>query len=557
MEYVVMFLVVILLLVLILLKGFYDYKKNFKKMQEKFKAEYGKAPERSYTMDELEFIKDQFYRYRNDHCIDDITASDLSIDDVFKRINYSKSTPGDSYLYNLLRTPQDKMTLNTLSKKAEYFSQNEEQRIKLINYFYLIGRMGKVSFYDSIDCLEEIKGKSLLFDYCTILFVLAGIALIFVNPSVGIIILVSALVTNILTYYSARGTIEPYIVTFSYINRFINQAKEIKSLKLDIIEEECEIISKDVDGLRSFSKKAKLLTGSTNSSIGVGNPFEMLLDYAMMIFHIDIINFYKMLEIVKSEIDHIEDLYFTLGKIESYINISYYRKSLQFWCEPIESDKLELIDAYHPLINEPVSNSIDVNKSVLITGSNASGKSTFLKTVALNILFSETISTCLCSKYTGSSCSIFSSMSLRDDISGKDSYFMVEIKAMKRILDYTNKYPERKTVCFVDEVLRGTNTVERIAASTEILKYIVDNNCLCFAATHDGELTFLLEDIYDNYHFDEQIIKDDVLFSYKINFGRATSRNAIKLLDVMGFDKSITQSATKRAEYFIEKGIWI
>ena len=147
-------------------------------------------------------------------------------------------------------------------------------------------------------------------------------------------------------------------------------------------------------------------------------------------------------------------------------------------------------------------------------------------------------------------------MSLRDDLLHKDSYFMVEIKALKRIFDYSISHPERKVLCFVDEVLRGTNTVERIAACTQILKKLSDMGVLTFAATHDIELTSLLEDIYDNYHFDEEIRDDDVLFNYLIKPGKATSKNAIKLLSIMGFSDDIVDRAKLMADDFTENGVW-
>ena len=119
-------------------------------------------------------------------------------------------------------------------------------------------------------------------------------------------------------------------------------------------------------------------------------------------------------------------------------------------------------------------------------------------------------------------------MTLRDDIEGGDSYYMVEIKALKRIVDFVKK--KTKIVAFVDEVLRGTNTVERIAASSEILRSLNTDNSICFAATHDIELTAILENEYDNYHFKEEIKENDIMFDYRICMGRATTRNAIKLL---------------------------
>ena len=128
-----------------------------------------------------------------------------------------------------------------------------------------------------------------------------------------------------------------------------------------------------------------------------------------------------------------------------------------------------------------------------------------------------------------------------------ESYYMAEIKAMKRILDAAEERGPM-VVCFVDEVLRGTNTAERIAASAGILCYLRELGALCMAATHDGELADILKDFYDNYHFDEDMQGDDVAFDYKIRKGAATSRNAILLLEKMGYSDKIVKTAEEMAE---------
>ena len=79
---------------------------------------------------------------------------------------------------------------------------------------------------------------------------------------------------------------------------------------------------------------------------------------------------------------------------------------------------------------------------------------------------------------------------------------------------------------------------------------------ICFAATHDIELARLLKDTFDNYHFEEKIEEDDVKFSYLLCEGKATSRNAIKLLKVLGYDKSLIGAAENMATTFLETGKW-
>ena len=130
----------------------------------------------------------------------------------------------------------------------------------------------------------------------------------------------------------------------------------------------------------------------------------------------------------------------------------------------------------------------------------------------------------------------------------------MEIKALKRILDAASE--GEPILCFVDEVLRGTNTVERIAASTQILKSLGHSGILCFAATHDIELTELLKDYFDNYHFEEDVRDGDVFFNYKLKTGRATTRNAIRLLELMGYDSGVIERASAQAEYFMTSGVW-
>ena len=150
---------------------------------------------------------------------------------------------------------------------------------------------------------------------------------------------------------------------------------------------------------------------------------------------------------------------------------------------------------------------------------------------------------------------VMSSMTLRDDLQSGDSYYVAEIKAMKRIMDACRD--DRYMVfCLVDEVLRGTNTIERIAASSRILKSLALPNVLCMAATHDIELTEILEPYFDNYHFQETIEEEDVKFSYELQKGKATSRNAIKLLQVMGYDKEVVREAEDMAAHFLQTGEW-
>ena len=168
--------------------------------------------------------------------------------------------------------------------------------------------------------------------------------------------------------------------------------------------------------------------------------------------------------------------------------------------------------------------------------------------IAINQIFAQTIYTVLADSFETSFYEVLSSMALNDNILGEESYFVVEIKSMKRIFDALSD--ETPVMIFVDEVLRGTNTAERIAASSQILRRLSQENALCFAATHDIELTELLSDVMDNYHFSEQIEGDsgNITFDYKLKKGKADTRNAILLLKAYGFPQDVVEAAATMAD---------
>jgi DNA mismatch repair ATPase MutS len=176
------------------------------------------------------------------------------------------------------------------------------------------------------------------------------------------------------------------------------------------------------------------------------------------------------------------------------------------------------------MISNAIANSLTTERPVLVTGSNASGKSTFLKAIALNAILAQSLHTCLSRSYSSPLFAVMTSMALRDSIRNGESYFIAEIKSIKRIFDFLNsKLP---CLCLIDEVLRGTNTIERIAASSQVLLQLAGKNSICIAATHDIELTYILEQCYRNVHFQETIAENGVVFDYKLQEGRSTSRNA-------------------------------
>ena len=557
MEYIIFAVVMAGLILIFWLKGFADYKKSEKNFVQKLYSDYGILPQREYKPEQFENISHYFMKHKDGFCIDDITWNDLNMDEIFKTMNHTYSAAGEEYLYYILRTPcVNEEELLRREEIIQFFENHPDERVAYQFIYNKLGRTGKFSIYDYLDYLDGLGERSNVSHYAALFLLLVSIGIMFVHVPIGIVALFSVLVYNNVSYFKVKEEIDPYIVSFAYVFRILDTVKNLKAHRVSELEEEFNILKKSSVAMGRFTRGSFLIMSSGRMS-GSGSPLDILFDFFRMGFHLDLIKFNQMLSEVRKHISDIDCMITILGKIEAMIAIGAYRASLDTVCIP-EFSVETVINAdglYHPLIDHPIKNDIHTDASVLITGSNASGKSTFLKTVAINSIFAQTIHTCLADYYKGARFRIASSMSLKDDVQAGDSYYMVEIKAIKRILDLIN-LEGLPVLCFVDEVLRGTNTVERIAASTQILRSMSKSNCICFAATHDIELTHLLENVYHNYHFSEEIEKNDIFFTYKIMEGRATTRNAIKLLGIMGYESLIIEEAEKMAADFLETGVW-
>lgn len=537
--------------------GIFDEKQKKKRFIAKLRNDYGKPSAKEYPEGRLKSIKGYAMRGKKEFLIDDVTWNDLEMDRVFQQIDFCYSAAGEEYLYGMLRSPQlNTESFEELEKYVDYFGQHEEERIRLQTLFAKVGRTGKYSIFDYLDSLDVVEQKRNVKHYIGILAIFISGILCFWHIEVGGFMASVVILCNIMGYFSQKAEILPYLTTFSYLLRLIDSVKEFSALHMQILDEDVKIMECSCRKCRKFYRGSFLVTSMNQTS---SNPLEFIWDYVKMILHVDLIKFNQMLGEAKRLKEDFIQIFEIAGKLEAYISISAYRASLDYYAVPVLKCGIKHMEAeelYHPLISNPVANSFKEKRGMLLTGSNASGKSTFLKTVAINSILAQTIHTVLAKGYSASMFRVYTSMALRDDLEFGDSYFIVEIKALKRILDAA-QVGETPILCFIDEVLRGTNTVERIAASCEILENMSDSRFMCFAATHDIELTELLHDSFENYHFEETIENDDVLFNYRLIKGKATTRNAIKLLGVLGFEEKIIQKANRRAEDFMTKGVWI
>ncbi|GAA0864125.1 MutS-related protein [Paraclostridium tenue] len=517
--------------------------------------QYGKEMDLDEVIIKMNNVSSYFRNKNEKNTIDNITWNDLNMDDVFKKINNTQCTAGQEVLYDILRKPlYNKEVLIKRDKVIDYFRNNEKERqaIQL-----MLGKLGKSDELYITNCLfnEADDSKSKLLKYRLLSWLpTLSLLLLLINP-MCLVLTIGLAVLNV--FISQRSKVKNYDASgFSYIISIINVANKIKNMNIKEIEENVDSVEINLNNVKHIKRKS---VGSETKSIM--SDMDVFSEYANLIFLKELKTYEKVKNTIIKNKEDLKAIYEYVGMIDALTAIASFRDSLSFYTKPIltkskskKENYIEFEKIYHPLIKNPALNSGNFSRGVLLTGSNASGKSTFIKTVAINAILAQTIYTCFAKEYKSSYFNIYTSMALKDDINSSESYYIVEIKSLKRILDSINN--DIPCLCFVDEILRGTNTVERIASSSEVLKSIGNDNTICFAATHDVELTYILEDLFDNYHFEETITDDDIKFDYKLHNGRAETRNAIKLLGFMGYDKDLVARADSKAKMFLENGEW-
>ncbi|MBC3887506.1 hypothetical protein GH810_04205 [Acetobacterium paludosum] len=522
--------------------------------RQRLMNEFGKAPT-SFNPDIWGSVSDYWDRKlkyeKIDVAIDELTWSDLDMDDVFKRLDTCLTSVGDEVLYATLHEPKWRdEPLKEREKLINFFAENPKERLEIQ---MILSKLGKASYNDVSSLIFEsqikaLKNPSAYTILAIIPFLCLGICLF--NLSIGLLCLILSVIVNGVVYYYFKKEIAKNLLTIHYLSAMLRCCNRLLPYQTT------DGLSGLIEKIREDNIHFKALAGKLSGvMMGGTSDIDILLDYLKIITLYDFRTYNKAIALVSKNKEAFHRIYQNIGELDLSITLASFRKSLPGTVNPSFTAEFEVVvaDLYHPLLKTPIANDIELLKNSLVTGSNASGKSTFVKALAVNSIFAQTIYTCTASSFSLSHCLPITAMAVKDDILAGDSYFMAEIKSLKRTIDQVSSVP---CLCFIDEILKGTNTIERIAASAAILDYLDRENCLCLIATHDIELTSILAKSYDNYHFQETITDETILFDYKLHTGPAHTKNAIALLNYLEFDPEIIENANTLVDTFIETEKW-
>lgn len=520
------------------------------RLKERVRRNWGSLP-RSVRFDAEDSLKEAWLARQSkrsfDSLIDDVTWYDLDLFDLFDQINLTYSSIGSEMLYQTLREYDfNGHKAERLEALITYLENNPQERERLQYRFAKLGKKDHNFVQKYLLDSQNQKLKNFWLYLFLSLLPLVAIVVLLLNARIGLPLLLASIVMNVVLYQTRKATLERELSCMSYLVQTISAAQQISKIKTPF-QADLKQAFKTFAGIPRFGFCFRVQSGS---------EAEMFLEYLNMMFLLPFLAYNFVLNKLKQNEDTAQRLLELLGELEVACAVLNYRTCMPETGRPTFHTERTVTgtDLYHPLLEAPVVNDVNWRTNTLVTGSNASGKSTYVKSIAINCILAYTLNTTL-GELSLPYAYVYTSMAVEDDLFEGDSYFVAEIKSIKRILD---KAQTGETIlCFIDEILKGTNTVERISASAAVIEWLSKLPVLAFVATHDIELPEILQNHTENVHFAETVTQEQgVTFTYRLQQGVAKTRNAIQLLRVLDYPEEVIKMAETEAYNFDETRSW-
>lgn len=284
-----------------------------------------------------------------------------------------------------------------------------------------------------------------------------------------------------------------------------------------------------------------ILKSLEQKSFMLQNRFNLMYLIFNLLFWIDFFLFWRTVKWKKRFAKHLGEWegYFDIW--QSLVSLAAFSNEENLTCQ-VDWSNEQIFDTknlVHPLLNpiEAVGNDFSLaekTKIVLLTGSNMSGKTTFMRTVGINLVLANLGLSPFASTFKTGSFQLFTSMRNTDNLGESVSSFYAELARIKQLLTMAEN--GEPVLFLLDEILKGTNTVDRIMGSESLIRQLANSNCKGIISTHDIELSQLENKLeyLENKSFHSEIADNEINFDYKIKEGPCPSFNAHKLMELMG-----------------------
>lgn len=475
------------------------------------------------------------------HILSDKTCNDLDFEELFMFLDRTNSKVGQQYLYNKLRNiPAQSEALEFKEHLIQKLLQDERFRL---NTQLQLDTLNKTEAYYIASLFQgEYEQAPKWFFIVRLLSFTSLLSLLMIPFNAKMFfVFFGAFIVNIGFHYWNKRNLYKYLGSIPQLLKLNNIAAKLFK------EEEFKPIDPDLKSSIQVLKQVRNRMSFFRLEANLQSEFEAvfwgILELIKIAFLLEPLLLFGILKRLDTKRKEIESVYCFVGEIDALISIASLRKGSDVYCIPtITRSEILAEKVYHPLIPNCISNTIKVNeKSILLTGSNMSGKTSFIRTIGLNVICGLTLNTCFAEAMTFPRLRIYSAIRINDDLINDRSYYFEEVLTIKEMID--NASSGKANLFLLDEIFKGTNTVERISAGKAVLSALSKNDNFVFVSTHDIELTDLLTDEYELYHFSEVVKENKVDFDYKLKPGKLKNRNAIRILEINEYPGDVIDEA--------------
>lgn len=466
---------------------------------------------------------------------------------LFQLINRTSTQPGAERLANWLKKPQPFQTLTSRQEAVKELKEKIQWRQNLRAIFYINPSSAEnpQTLINWSNHASVFKNSEKLLKIIVGLTSLTIIALAIWLAGYSKLTLIGCFLLNMVIYYK-------YVKHINTIQQQLSKTHALLLSYSDILEliEQEDFKSEYLNALKNDLRKE----GSPSQILKSLSQLTKRLDFRMNIlagFTLNLFFFWDIHQCIRLEIwknkykDNIKNWFDILAEFEALSSLGNLHFNNPEWVFP------EIVDSYftleaktcgHPLIisKNRVCNSFTLDqegKIALVTGSNMSGKSTFLRTLGVNAVLAM-MGAPVCAEYFKISyIHVYSSMRIADSLEDNTSSFYAELKKLAEIIKVVEK--KERVFLLLDEILRGTNSNDRHTGSIALIRQLIKNNASGILATHDLVLSQIKEEFPHNidiYNFDVKIEGEELYFDYLINPGICKSLNASLLMRKMGIE---------------------
>ena len=468
--------------------------------------------------------------------VDDQTWQDLSMDQVFNTLNHTLSIAGCQQLFYRLRRPfLAAEPLGEFEALVHALTQDPSGRDWLRSQFLRVPRSDWHAPHLLWRLPRDIPFPSWALFLLPFVLVVSVVAALVASPFAWALVGIS-FVSIVAVHVRIQREIGTHMASLSHLRHLIAMARRIARRSTVLPDD----VREDLGALAQETWKFVRRTWFINFR----DPFA-LSEYARLILLSEARAYASCLGLLRRRQRSLQKLYLLLGRLDAAQAIGSLRANGSAFTRPRiggNEKQIRVKDLRHPLLTDPVGNDVSLDrKGLLITGLNMSGKTTFLRALGVNSILAQGFHTVFAGAMELPFLRVRTSINTHDDLLRGKSYYQSEVESiLSLVLASSDTFPRH--LFLLDELFRGTNSIERVAAGASVLKYLVRNHFVV-AATHDMEVCTLVGDDYVNLHFSDKVGSGGIFFDYCVRLGPCPATNAIPLLRFAGFPPDIIRQA--------------